>query len=71
MSVRASHNVLPGFNLTLGYTITYLSLIVLIPLAAVFIKTASLSVDQIWATISAHGLWPPTDSPSEPPFWRR
>ncbi|HEY8095605.1 MAG TPA: sulfate ABC transporter permease subunit CysT, partial [Methylobacter sp.] len=31
-------NVLPGFNLSLGYTILYLSLIVLIPLAAAFIK---------------------------------
>jgi sulfate/thiosulfate transport system permease protein len=35
--------VLPGFGLTLGYTLTYLSLIVLIPLSAVFAKTATLS----------------------------
>jgi sulfate transport system permease protein len=49
----ASSRVLPGFTLTLGFTIAYLSLIVLIPLSAVFIKTASLSLDQLWATISA------------------
>ena len=53
MSLHSSRRVLPGFNLTLGYTITYLSLIVLIPLAAVFIKTASMTPEQIWATISA------------------
>jgi len=35
--------VLPGFRLTLGYTLLYLSLIVLIPLAAVFWKTSTLS----------------------------
>ncbi|MHA4875220.1 hypothetical protein ACX0FC_17785, partial [Enterococcus faecium] len=35
--------VLPGFGLSLGFALTYLSLIVLIPLAAIFIKTASLS----------------------------
>lgn len=38
--------VLPGFGLTLGFTITYLSLIVLIPLSALLFKTFSLSWDQ-------------------------
>ncbi|HEY8119066.1 MAG TPA: sulfate ABC transporter permease subunit CysT [Methylophilaceae bacterium] len=46
-------NVLPGFNLSLGYTILYLSLIVLIPLAAAFIKTTELSWGQFWATVTA------------------
>ncbi|MBP1753368.1 MAG: sulfate transporter, inner rane subunit CysT [Geobacteraceae bacterium] len=36
-------NVLPGFRLTLGYTVFYLSLIVIIPLSTVIFKTASLS----------------------------
>jgi sulfate transport system permease protein len=36
--------VLPGFNITLGFTITYLSLIVLIPLSALVFKTFSLSL---------------------------
>ncbi|NOT15419.1 MAG: sulfate ABC transporter permease subunit CysT [Methylotenera sp.] len=39
----AQKNSLPGFNLSLGYALLYLSLIVLIPLSAVFIKTFSLS----------------------------
>ena len=53
MASHSSRMVLPGFGLTLGVTIVYLSLIVLIPLSAVFIKTATLSADQIWTTISA------------------
>jgi sulfate transport system permease protein len=48
-----AHHVLPGFGLTLGYTITYLCLIVLIPLSAVFIKTADISwadfVSAVWS----------------------
>ncbi|HSH54842.1 MAG TPA: sulfate ABC transporter permease subunit CysT [Methylotenera sp.] len=46
-------NVLPGFNLSLGYTIFYLSLIVLIPLAAAFIKTTELSLDEFWTVVTA------------------
>jgi len=37
-----AHSVLPGFNLALGYTLLYLSLIVLIPLSALFFKTATM-----------------------------
>jgi sulfate transport system permease protein len=43
--VRATR-VLPGFGLSLGFTLAYLSLIVLIPLSAVFFKTAGMSFDQ-------------------------
>lgn len=46
-------NVLPGFNLSLGYTLLYLSLIVLIPLAAAFIKTAELSFAEFWSIVTA------------------
>ncbi|MCA0400264.1 MAG: sulfate ABC transporter permease subunit CysT [Proteobacteria bacterium] len=53
MAGHSSRKVLPGFDLTLGVTVVYLSLIVLIPLCAVFIKTASLSLEQLWNTISA------------------
>jgi sulfate transport system permease protein len=45
--------VLPGFGLTLGYTLGYLSLIVLVPLTAVLLKTATLSWPQFWAIVSA------------------
>lgn len=48
------HNsVLPGFTPALGYTIFYLSLIVLIPLSAVFLKTSLLTWDEFWATVTA------------------
>jgi sulfate transport system permease protein len=44
---------LPGFSLTLGYTLLYLSLIVLIPLAGLFWKTAALTWPKFWAAITA------------------
>ena len=40
--------VMPGLGLTLGFTVAYLSLIVLIPLAAVFIKTSELGWEGVW-----------------------
>ncbi len=46
-------NILPGFNLSLGYTLLYLSLIVLIPLTAIFIKTAELSINEFWTVVTA------------------
>jgi len=39
-------SIIPGFSLTFGYTLTYLSLIVLIPIAALFLKAASLSPER-------------------------
>jgi sulfate transport system permease protein len=45
--------VIPGFGLTMGFTLTYLSLIVLIPLSTFLIKTSSLSAEQWWTTISS------------------
>ena len=46
-------NVLPGFGITLGLTLTYLALIVLIPLAGLFITTAGVSFSEFWQTITA------------------
>ena len=45
--------VLPGFKLTLGYSLLYLSLIVLIPLAAVFFKTATGGWEHFWQTVTS------------------
>ena len=50
---RATRRVLPGFRLTLGYTLFYLSLVVLIPISALFFKTFSLSFDQFWAAVTS------------------
>ncbi|HAJ88448.1 MAG TPA: sulfate ABC transporter permease subunit CysT, partial [Pseudomonas sp.] len=48
-----STSVIPGFGLTLGYTLVYLSLLVLIPLGALFLKTTELSWAQFIAIVSA------------------
>lgn len=45
--------MLPGFGLALGFTLFYLTLVVLIPLSAVFIKSAGLPAAEIWAKVSA------------------
>lgn len=50
---RATRRVLPGFRLTLGYTLFYLSLVVLIPISALFFKTFSLTFDQFWAAVTS------------------
>jgi sulfate transport system permease protein len=53
MRAGKTHRVLPGFPLALGYTLIYLTLIVLIPLSAVFLKSATLNWEQFWSIISA------------------
>jgi len=45
-------SVLPGFGLTMGLTLLYLSLLVLIPLSMLFFKTSTLTWPKIWSTIS-------------------
>ncbi|MBY4599850.1 sulfate ABC transporter permease subunit CysT [Ottowia caeni] len=50
---RRRRRVLPGFNLTLGYTLFYLGLIVLIPLSALVFKTFSMSWLQFWEAVTA------------------
>ena len=49
---RPAPSVLPGFGLTMGLTLTWLSLIILIPLAGVFIKSAGLGWDEFWRLAS-------------------
>jgi sulfate transport system permease protein len=47
------HSVLPGFGLALGFTVVYLSLVVLVPLSTLFWKSASLGPAGFWAAVSA------------------
>ena len=47
------HSVLPGFGLTMGYTVLYLSLIVLVPLSTLAVKSASVGWGAFWATVTA------------------
>lgn len=53
MSQIKKNMIFPGFNLSLGYTIVYLSLIVLIPLSAVVIKSLSLTPEVFWQTVTS------------------
>lgn len=46
-------SILPGFGPTMGFTILYLSLIVLIPLGALVLKTTTMSWEQFWTTVTA------------------
>jgi sulfate transport system permease protein len=53
MTMRHStRGVLPGFGLSLGITCTYLSLMVLLPLATVFTRTADLSWTEFWGIVT-------------------
>jgi sulfate transport system permease protein len=57
-----NRRVLPGFSLSLGYSLLYMSLLVFIPLTACFLKAASLSLDEFLAAVwtprarAAYGL---------------
>ncbi|MBK3735509.1 sulfate ABC transporter permease subunit CysT [Azospirillum brasilense] len=51
LSVLRKPSVLPGFGLTLGFTLTYLSLIVLLPLAALALKAAGLGWSGFWDAV--------------------
>ncbi|MBF4991517.1 sulfate ABC transporter permease subunit CysT [Methylophilus sp. QUAN] len=52
MASQKKKHLLPGFGLSLGVTLVYLSLIVLIPLAAVFLRTTELSLHEFWAVVT-------------------
>jgi sulfate/thiosulfate transport system permease protein len=49
----STYRGLPGFGLSLGFTLAYLSLIVLVPLSAVFLKTATMSWDGFWQAVAS------------------
>ncbi|KXO82521.1 sulfate ABC transporter permease subunit CysT [Acinetobacter venetianus] len=54
MSQRS--RVLPGFGLSLGFTLAYVSLIVLIPLSAVFIKSFGIGWDGLWEILTSERI---------------
>jgi sulfate/thiosulfate transport system permease protein len=51
MSTTQRRRVIPGFGLTMGYTITYLSLIALIPLSTIVLKTSTMGWDRFWQVV--------------------
>ena len=54
MSQRSQ--VLPGFGLSLGFTLAYVSFIVLIPLSAVFIKSFGIGWDGLWEILTSERI---------------
>lgn len=53
MNTLRQFSVLPGFGLSLGYTLVYLSLIVLVPISAIFIFTCQLSLSEYWQVVAS------------------
>jgi sulfate transport system permease protein len=50
--LKKHHRLLPGFGLSMGYTVIYLSLIILIPIAVLFLKATTISFDEFWKTVT-------------------
>jgi sulfate/thiosulfate transport system permease protein len=50
---RTSRSILPGFGLSLGFTLAYLSLIVLVPLSAAFLRTAGMSLHDFITAVAS------------------
>lgn len=53
LPLRRKPSVMPGYGLTLGYTLTYLSLIVLIPLAGLLLRPVTLGWQGFWQVVLA------------------
>ena len=53
IATSSGRRVLPGFGLTLGFTLLYLSLIVLVPLSMLALRTASMGWGPFWATVTS------------------
>ncbi|MGV7211888.1 sulfate ABC transporter permease subunit CysT [Bradyrhizobium sp. UFLA05-112] len=52
-AIAARRRTLPGFGLTMGLTLSWLSIIILIPLAGLFLRTLELSPEQFWAILTS------------------
>ncbi|MGZ3238527.1 MAG: sulfate ABC transporter permease subunit CysT, partial [Burkholderiaceae bacterium] len=50
---KSTFRVMPGFNLSLGFTLLYLALIVLIPLSAAFLKTFTMTWAAFWSAVTS------------------
>lgn len=54
---RTRPRILPGFGISLGFTVSYLGLIILIPLSLVFVKSAGLGFSGLFQTLSSPRIW--------------
>jgi sulfate transport system permease protein len=61
MSVAASSKILPGFRLTIGFTLAYLGVLVLVPMAACVVRAADLPVTEflraVWSERARAAYW--------------
>jgi sulfate transport system permease protein len=53
MRVRRQKSALPGFGLALGFTLTYLGLVVLLPLSTIFVKSSGLGWHAFWEAVTS------------------
>src|SRR5438552_3704196 len=53
MTARRARHTLPGFGPTLGLTVLYLCLLVLIPLAGIFLRASTLGWADLWQVVSS------------------
>jgi len=51
--MKPRRSVIPGFGLTMGYTVAYLGLIALIPLSTIFLKTSGMGWHAFWSVIAS------------------
>ena len=49
---KKNYTIIPGFSLSLGYTMLYVSILVLLPIAMIFLNTLSMSWSGFWDTIT-------------------
>jgi sulfate transport system permease protein len=52
LTVGRKFNALPGFGLTMGYTLFYLSVLVLLPISALFLRTFQMSPEAFWNLVT-------------------
>jgi len=71
MFTLRKQSVLPGFGLTMGFTLFYLSLIVFIPLAGTFVKTSNLTWNEFWVASPRRACWLRIASLLALRFWPR
>ena len=62
--IDTNRRVLPGFSLSLGYTLFYVGVLVLVPVAAGALRASALTAAELWAAVSPRGRLRPTRSRS-------
>jgi len=64
-------SVIPGFGITMGFTLTYLTLLVLIPVSMVFLNSAQIGLDKFWEIVSSERVLASLKISFGTSFWLR